>query len=82
MDTYIIFENLLEAWGTSTPNNNRFIKAVKNVKWEHTFEADGELYFCLSNMTLTTCSLNPFDKVICKPSVIFTSEFGPTLINF
>lgn len=49
-----IFETIKEAFETSTHNNNRFLKALKSVKWEAEFTADGEFYFCLGSLTFTT----------------------------
>ncbi len=56
-----IFEKIKEAFETSTHSNNRFLKALRSVKWEAEFMADGEFYFCLGKLTFTTPSLNPFE---------------------
>lgn len=56
-----IFETIKEAFETSTHNDNRFLKALKSVRWEAEFTADGEFYFCLGALTFTTPSLNPFE---------------------
>lgn len=73
-----LYEMLNEAYGASTQNNNLFEKVVKSQKWDSTFEADGEMYFCKGALVLTATSLNPFRQA-WKPSVIigtFMRELG------
>ena len=64
-----LYERLDEAYGASSPNNNLFEKAVNAIKWDDTFEADGETYYCKGGLTLTVTSLNPF-KQSWRPSVM------------
>lgn len=66
-----IFEKLKTAYECSTLNNNLFEKAIKSIKWESTFYADGEYYFNIGNMSFTTQTLNPF-QMDWKPSAIFS----------
>ena len=65
-----IFEKLKNAYGASTHSTNHFEKALKSIKWDSEFYADGEHYFTLGGFTFTTPSLNPFDME-WKPSAIF-----------
>ena len=68
-----IFEKLKEAYETSTKACNRFEKALKSIKWDKQFYADGEHYFCLGKFTFTTPSLDPFN-MDWKPSALFTDK--------
>lgn len=69
---YKLYEILNEAYGASTQNNNLFKKAIDSVKWEDTFEADGETYFCKGDLILTVTSLDPF-KQTWKPSIMINT---------
>ena len=73
MTELTIFNNLKEAYETSTHNFNRFEKAISSIAWDEKFEADGEFYFCLGAFTFTTPSLDPF-KITRNwvPSAIFS----------
>lgn len=66
-----IFEELKEAYGATTPSNNRFEKKLLSIDWEDTFEADDEKYFVYGDMTFTVQSTNPFNEK-WKPSALFT----------
>ena len=75
-------ENLIEtlntAYGTTTPADNKFERTIKSIKWDETFEADGEKYFVLGNLTLTVEDMNPFAE-LWKPTVMcgtFFKELG------
>ena len=72
-----LIEKLNRAYGTSTPANNRFEKAIKSIHWDSIFEADGEIYFVKDfgdkDLTLTVENLNPF-KEKYKPTVMFGIE--------
>lgn len=70
MNTLNIFENLKNAYECSTHSNNLFEKALKSIKWEDVFFADGEYYFIKGDLTFTTPSLNPFNMP-WKPSAMF-----------
>lgn len=73
-----LYENLNEAYGASTQNNNLFAKAINAVRWDESFEADGETYYCKGKLTLTVENINPF-KQAWKPSVMigtFMRELG------
>ena len=61
MNTLNIFYKLKNAFECSTHNNNLFEKALKSIKWENTFFADGEYYFIKGDLTFTTPSLDPFN---------------------
>lgn len=69
--TLNIYENLKEAYETSTHNFNRFADLISRIAWDSEFYADGEYYFIKGDMTFTTPSLNPF-KMDWQPSAIFT----------
>lgn len=73
-----LFEELKEAYETSTPNCNRFKKAIEAVKWDNVFQADGETYYCLGGFTLTIENIDPFAQA-WKPSVLFSDG---SLIEF
>jgi len=45
MDELKLYETLKNAWDTTTRNTNRFGIALKSIKWDNTFFADGEYYF-------------------------------------
>ena len=64
-----IIETLNTAYGASTQADNKFERAIKSIKWDETFEADGEKYFVLGNLTLTVEDLNPFAEN-WKPTVM------------
>lgn len=66
-----IFEQLKEAYETTTPKYNRFSEKITSIKWEYTFYEDGEYYFRYGDMLFTAQSLNPFDEK-WKPSAIFS----------
>ena len=70
MEAYNIFKKLENAYGASTQNCNRFLKAINSIHWDEKFQADGEYYFVKGNFTFTTPSLDPF-KMDWKPSAIF-----------
>lgn len=70
MTAFEIFENLKEAYETSTHNCNKFANLINRIAWDSKFFADGELYFIKGELTFTTTSLDPF-KVEWKPSAIF-----------
>lgn len=67
LDIYYALKNSYEE---STLNSNFFAKRLDRIKWDSTFEADGEYYFILDDMTFTTPSLDPFNMP-WKPSAIF-----------
>ena len=69
-----IIETLNTAYGTTTPADNKFEKAINSIKWEKTFEADGEKYFVLGDLTLTVEDLNPFNEN-WKPTVMYGTFF-------
>lgn len=69
-----IIEALNTAYGTSTPSNNKFEKLINSIKWDKTFEADGEKYFVLGDLTFTIEDLNPFNEN-WKPTVMYGTFF-------
>jgi hypothetical protein len=61
MRDWEIIEKVTDAFGASTKNDNAFRRVLESIKWDTTFEADGEHYFIAeSGLTLTTPSLDPF----------------------
>jgi hypothetical protein len=72
MTAFAIYEKISNAYETSTPANNKFAKAIQSIKWEKTFEADGEFYFFTKGLTFTTPSLDPFN-LDWKPSFLFAN---------
>lgn len=73
MNEMRLFETLKEAYETSTPNCNRFLKAINAVAWEHTFTEDGETYFVKDGFTLTVENVNPFEEN-WKPTAFFSDH--------
>lgn len=71
MTEFRLYEALLEAYETSTQNNNQFLKALNLISWDKNFQADGEHYFVRGGFVVTTPSLDPFD-MDWKPSIIFS----------
>ena len=69
---YNLYEKLKEAYETTSAKFNNFKTAIDNIKWDQTFEADGEIYYILGKFTLTIENINPF-KEQWKPTV-FTSD--------
>lgn len=70
-DIISLVEKLNNAYNNSTQPNNRFAKAIKSIKWDNVFEADGETYYCKGdNFTLTVENIDPF-KQMWKPSIMF-----------
>ena len=63
MTAYEIFNTIREAFEASTPAVNRFECAIRSIRWDGQFEADGEYYFNADGMTFVTTSLNPFEIV-------------------
>lgn len=66
-----IFDKIKEAFGTSTPSDNKFKKAIQSIKWESKFFADDEHYFCFGGFVFSTPSLDPFNMKY-RPSAIFS----------
>ena len=66
-----LYETLKEAYETTTQNFNRFKEAIEAIKWDSTFEADGETYFVKGGFTLTVENINPFEEE-WKPTVFFS----------
>lgn len=56
-----IIKELIEAYKASTKKDNLFEKKIKAIKWENHFEAEGEHYFELENVTFITPSFDPFE---------------------
>lgn len=79
MKDLTLYNALVEAWESSTPNYNRFEKVVSEIKWDREFFADGEHYFTLGDFTLTTPTLDPFGEHRWSPSVITS---GGSILNF
>ena len=73
MEELKIYERLKEAYETTTSSHNRFLEAIKNIKWDNSFIADNEYYYILGGMIFTTQSLNPFNEK-WKPSIIFSDS--------
>lgn len=76
--TYTLIEKLNEAYGTTTRNANRFADLVNAITWDAIFQADGETYYTLGDLTLTVENLNPFEEN-WKPSVMvgdFIQDLG------
>lgn len=75
MDELKLFERLKEAYETSTRNYNSFEAAIMAVKWDETFYADEEYYFCKGDFIFTTPSLDPFEitKSWC-PEAVFSDR--------
>ena len=73
-----IIERLNAAYGTSTRNTNKFADLVNSIAWDDIFQADGETYYILEDLTLTVENLNTFEQN-WKPSVMvgtFFKELG------
>lgn len=73
-----LYETLKEAYETTSQKFNSFKEAIENIKWDQTFEADGEIYFILGGFTLTVENINPFQEK-WKPTC-FTSD--NSILNF
>lgn len=63
MTAHEIFETIREAFGSSTLGVNRFERALRSIRWNGQYEADGEYYFNADGVTFVTTSLNPFEIV-------------------
>lgn len=73
-----IIYKLNEAYGASTPADNKFETFVNSIGWDEIFEADGEKYYLLDDLTLTIENIDPFEQK-WKPSVMvgtFSRELG------
>ena len=73
-----LVEKLNTAYETSTTTDNKFEKVINSIKWDKTFEADGEKYYIFGDLTLTVENLNPF-KENWRPTVMcgtFFRELG------
>ena len=68
-----LFEELKEAYETTTKTDNTFQSLIKSINWDSTFQEDGETYLCKGDFTLIIENLNPFEEQY-KPSVIFGNE--------
>ena len=81
MTNFDIIEKLNNAYGATTAACNMFADAINSISWESVFNADGETYFCIGNLTLTVENINPF-KEAYKPSILvlgaspFSIELG------
>ncbi len=78
MIAFDLYECLKHAFDTSTPACNRYAKAIKSIKWDETFYADGEYYFLKGRLTFTTESLDPFKISLIRPAVM--AEDGSMLM--
>lgn len=76
MSTLNLYYRIKEAFEASTINTNHFAAVLDSIKWDSKFFADGEHYFCIGDMTLTTPSLNPFE---CKWEVSAIFDDGSVL---
>lgn len=56
-DTY---QTISEAYGSSTPSNNLFAKAIESISWNYSFESEDGLWFVNDDVTLNCSSLDPF----------------------
>ena len=66
-----LFDNLKEAYETSTHSINRFKEALDSITWDNIFNADGETYYRKGGFTLTVENINPFAEN-WKPEAIFS----------
>lgn len=69
-----LIEKLNTAYGSTTPDDNKFERIINSIKWDETFEKDGEKYFLLGDLTLTVENLNPFEEN-WKPTVMYGTFF-------
>ena len=65
-----LYEILKEGYETTSQKINRFKDAIDRIKWDQTFEADGEMYFIKNGFTLTIENIDPF-KEQWKPTAYF-----------
>ena len=72
MTEIMIYNSIKEAFESSSKIDNRFENAVRSIKWDSRFEADGEMYFTVGAFVFTTVSLNPFEISFDRPSFIFS----------
>ena len=71
MNEIKVYEQLKEAWELSTQKHNYFSDAINSIKWDSTFEADGEMYFTKGKFVLTVENIDPF-KEQWAPEVMFS----------
>lgn len=68
-----LFETLKKAYESSSRRFNNFKEAIEKIKWDSTFEADGEIYFVKDGFSLTVENLDPFEEKR-KPTAYFSDN--------
>lgn len=78
-----IIDRITEAFESSTHNHNAFKETIEEIRWEHEYEADGEMYYHHeSGLLLTTPSLDPFDITRDWPAEMTLDGMGATIDVF
>lgn len=67
-----LFNELREAWESSTPKYNIFADKLNTIEWTEKFFADGEYNYILDGFTFCTPTLDPFAVGAWKPNAMFT----------
>jgi len=73
MNELKMYDTLKNAYEISTLKVNKFKEAIDKIKWDHNFEADGEIYFVKDKFTLTIENIDPF-KERWSPTVFFSDN--------
>ena len=73
MNKFELAENIKDAFGCSTKDNNAFAKFIESHKCDDEFMADGERCFIDGDLFLSTPSLDPFD-CLWHPDITFMSS--------
>lgn len=69
-----LYEKLKNAYDATTQNYNRFEEAIKSIKWDDVYSADGEMYYEKGDFCLVVENINPF-KEKRKPSILFKTSY-------
>lgn len=78
MNELQLHEKLINAYGASSRKFNHFEDAINSIKWDYTYNADGETYFHKDSYVLTIQHIDPFQE-LWKPCSQFSDG---TIIEF
>lgn len=78
-----VIDYITNAFEQSTRSRNLFADAIARVRWEQSFDADGERYYVHeSGLVFTTPSLDPFEVTRDWPAVFAMADGSGTVDVF
>lgn len=78
MNEFKMYEQLKEAYETTTKRTNRFLNKINSIKWDCSFKTEDEtIMYCLGDFSLEVFNEdgkpNPFTQ-FRKPEVMFSDN--------